>query len=162
MKHTDFGRMPCPIARSLGKVGEWWSILILRDAFYGLTRFDEFEKSLKIAPNMLTRRLAGLVEGGLMERRQYSARPPRYEYLLTKAGRDFKPVLLAFGNDHLAPEGASLLVVSRETGKPADQVLVDARTGLAINDEDYMFAPGPAANEIMRMRLDDMGRRGVQ
>jgi hypothetical protein len=74
-------------------------------------------------------------------------------------------VLLAFvawGNDHLAPEGASLLVVSRETGKPADQVLVDARTGLAINDEDYMFAPGPAANEIMRMRLDDMGRRGVQ
>jgi DNA-binding HxlR family transcriptional regulator len=165
MKHTDFGRMPCPIARSLGKVGEWWSILILRDAFYGLTRFDEFEKSLKIAPNMLTRRLAGLVEGGLMERRQYSARPPRFEYLLTKAGRDFKPVLLAFvawGNDHLAPEGASLLVVSRETGKPADQVLVDARTGLAINDEDYMFAPGPAANEIMRMRLDDMGRRGVQ
>ena len=61
MKHTDFGRMPCPIARSLGKVGEWWSILILRDAFYGLSRFDEFEKSLKIAPNMLTRRLAGLV-----------------------------------------------------------------------------------------------------
>ena len=87
MKHTDFGRMPCPIARSLGKVGEWWSILILRDAFYGLSRFDEFEKSLKIAPNMLTRRLAGLVEGGLMERRQYSARPPRYEYLLTKAGQ---------------------------------------------------------------------------
>ena len=76
MKHTDFGRMPCPIARSLGKVGEWWSILILRDAFYGLSRFDEFEKSLKIAPNMLTRRLNGLVEGGLMERRQYSARPP--------------------------------------------------------------------------------------
>src|SRR3954465_1553103 len=68
MKHTDFGRMPCPIARSLGKVGEWWSILILRDAFYGLTRFDEFEKSLKIAPNMLTRRLAGLVEGGLRGR----------------------------------------------------------------------------------------------
>ncbi|GAB2869569.1 helix-turn-helix domain-containing protein [Pseudoduganella ginsengisoli] len=165
MKHTDFGRMPCPIARSLGKVGEWWSILILRDAFYGLTRFDEFEKSLKIAPNMLTRRLAGLVEGGLMEKRQYSTRPPRYEYVLTKAGRDFKPVLLAFiawGNEHLAPEGASLLVVSRETGKPADQVLVDARTGLAINDEDYMFAAGPAANEMMKMRLEDMGRRGVQ
>ena len=145
MKHTDFGRMPCPIARSLGKVGEWWSILILRDAFYGLSRFDEFEKSLKIAPNMLTRRLNGLVEGGLMERRQYSARP----------------VLLAFiawGNDHLAPEGASLLVVSRETGKPADQVLVDANSGLAINDEDYMFAPGPAATDSMRIRLNEISK----
>ncbi len=87
MKHTDFGSMACPIARSLGKVGEWWSILILRDAFYGLTRFDEFEKSLKIAPNMLTRRLSGLVEGGLMERRQYSTRPPRFEYILTEKGR---------------------------------------------------------------------------
>ncbi|MGB9992280.1 winged helix-turn-helix transcriptional regulator [Massilia sp. SM-13] len=162
MKHTDFGQMPCPIARSLGKVGEWWSILILRDAFYGLTRFDEFEKSLKIAPNMLTRRLAGLVQSGLMEKRLYSTRPPRYEYLLTDEGRAFKPVLLSFiawGNQHLAPEGASLLVVSRETGKPADQVLVDANSGLAINDEDYMFAPGPAANEVMRMRLSEVGKR---
>jgi len=97
-----------------------------------------------------------------MERRQYSTRPPRYEYILTKAGRDFKPVLLAFiawGNEHLSPEGASLLVVSRETGKPADQVLVDANSGLAINDEDYMFAPGPAAPEVMRNRITEAGRR---
>ena len=153
MKHTDFGRMLCPIARSLGKVGEWWSILILRDAFYGLTRFDEFEKSLKIAPNMLTRRLAGLVEGGLMERRQYSARPPRYEYVLTKSGRAFKPVLLAFiawGNENFAPEGPSLVIASRDTGLAADPVLVDATTGLPINDEYYAFAPGPAASDSMR------------
>ncbi|SRR5450830_986750 len=162
MKHTDFGLMPCPIARSLGKVGEWWSILILRDAFYGLTRFDEFEKSLKIAPNMLTRRLAGLVASGLMEKRQYSARPPRYEYLLTAEGRAFKPVLLAFiawGNEHLAPEGASLLVVNRETGEPATQILIDANSGRAISDEDYMFAPGPAANDVMRMRLSQAGKQ---
>lgn len=162
MKHTDFGQMPCPIARSLGKVGEWWSILILRDAFYGLTRFDEFEKSLKIAPNMLTRRLAGLVAGGLMEKRQYSARPPRYEYLLTEKGRAFKPVLLAFigwGNQHLAPEGASLLVVNRETGEPAEQILVDANSGRTISDEDYMFAPGPAAPELMRVRLHEASQR---
>ena len=62
MERKHFDAMACPIARSLERVGEWWSILILRDAFYGLSRFDEFEKSLKIAPNMLTRRLAGLVE----------------------------------------------------------------------------------------------------
>jgi len=162
MKHTDFGQMPCPIARSLGKVGEWWSILILRDAFYGLSRFDEFEKSLKIAPNMLTRRLAGLVAGGLMEKRQYSARPPRYEYLLTEKGRAFKPVLLAFvgwGNEHLAPEGASLLVVNRETGQPAEQILIDKLSGQAISDEDYVFAPGPAAPEVMRARLREVSQR---
>jgi hypothetical protein len=57
MQRKSFGDMPCPIARSLERVGEWWSMLILRDAFYGLTRFDEFQKSLDIAPNILTRRL---------------------------------------------------------------------------------------------------------
>lgn len=162
MKHTDFGTMPCPIARSLGKVGEWWSILILREAFYGVTRFDEFEKTLKIAPTMLTRRLSDLVEGGLMARRQYCAKPPRYDYVLTKAGLAFKPVLLSFiawGNENFAPEGATLVIASRETGKAADPVLVDAMTGLPINDEYYSFAPGPAASDSMRMKIQDAVKR---
>ena len=72
MRRTSFDTMPCPIARSLERVGEWWSILILRDAFAGLTRFEEFQASLGIAPNMLTRRLTALVEDGLLERRPYS------------------------------------------------------------------------------------------
>ena len=67
--------MECPIARSLERVGEWWSILILRDALRAISRFDAFEASLKIAPNMLTRRLNALVEDGLLERRLYSERP---------------------------------------------------------------------------------------
>ena len=128
MRRKSFGNMQCPIARGLERVGEWWSILILRDAFYGLTRFDEFQKSLGIAPNMLTRRLDALVEAGLLERRRYSERPPRDEYLLTERGRDFRPVLLAFmawGNRHLAPEGASVRLVDAATGLPADPVLVD-------------------------------------
>ena len=79
MQRKSFGDMQCPIARSLERVGEWWSILILRDAFHGLTRFDQFQKSLEIAPNMLTRRLNSLVEAGLLERRPYSERPPRDE-----------------------------------------------------------------------------------
>jgi DNA-binding HxlR family transcriptional regulator len=83
MQHKSFGSMACPIARSLERVGEWWSILILRDAFRGTTRFDQFQKSLGIAPNILTRRLNALVGSGLLERRRYSERPPRYEYLLT-------------------------------------------------------------------------------
>ena len=68
MQRKSFGKMACPIARSLERVGEWWSILIIRDALHGFTRFDEFQKSLNIAPNMLTRRLSGLVDAGLLER----------------------------------------------------------------------------------------------
>jgi DNA-binding HxlR family transcriptional regulator len=77
MQRKSFGHMACPIARSLEHVGEWWSMLILRDALNGMTRFDEFQNSLPIAPNMLTRRLTALVEAGLLERRRYSERPPR-------------------------------------------------------------------------------------
>src|ERR1700743_3975202 len=91
MQRKSFGDMPCPIARSLERVGEWWSLLILRDAFHGLTRFDQFQRSLGIAPNMLTRRLNGLVGSGLLERRRYSERPPRDEYILTPLGRDPRP-----------------------------------------------------------------------
>ena len=76
-----------PIARSLDRVGEWWSILLLRDALKGFTRFDEFQTSLGIAPNMLSRRLSGLVDAGLLERRRYSERPPRDEYVLTEQGQ---------------------------------------------------------------------------
>ena len=88
----------CPIARSVAFVGDAWSLLILRDASLGLTRFDEFRKSLGIAPTMLTRRLATLTEEGLLEKRRYSERPPREEYLLTAAGRDFLPVLFMIGD----------------------------------------------------------------
>src|SRR5262249_23722181 len=127
MKRKSLGDMQCPIARSLERVGEWWSILILRDAFLGLTRFDQFQKSLKIAPNILSRRLNALVEAGLLERRRYSERPPRDEYVLTERGQDFRPVLwslIAWGNRHFAPEGPSVQVVDAETGAPADPVLV--------------------------------------
>jgi DNA-binding HxlR family transcriptional regulator len=156
MRRKSFGTMQCPIARGLERVGEWWSILILRDAFYGLTRFDEFQKSLGIAPNMLTRRLDALVEAGLLERRRYSERPPRDEYVLTDRGRDFRPVLLAFmawGNRHLAPEGTSVQLVDAETGVPADPVLVDRNTGRPLDGPGFVTAAGPAASERTRERM---------
>jgi DNA-binding HxlR family transcriptional regulator len=155
MQRKSFGDMPCPIARSLERVGEWWSILILRDAFHGLTRFDQFQKSLEIAPNMLTRRLNALVESGLLERRRYSERPPRDEYVLTEMGRDFRPVLwtmLAFGNKHFAPEGPSVVIVDSETGVPADPILVDRATGRPLTVPAYRAAAGPAADEHVRQR----------
>ena len=155
MQHKSFGNMQCPIARSLDRVGEWWSILIMRDAFHGLTRFDQFQKSLEIAPNMLSRRLATLVESGLLERRQYNDRPARYEYVLTERGRDFRPVLLAllaWGNKHFAPEGKSVMLVDAETGAEAEPVLVDAASGRRIAEPAFKPVPGPAADERTRDR----------
>src|SRR5271170_158749 len=156
MQRKNFGNMQCPIARSLERVGEWWSILILRDALHGLTRFDQFQKSLDIAPNMLARRLNALVEGGLLARRRYSEHPPRDEYVLTERGRDFRPVLLAllaWGNRHFAPEGASVQLVERATGRIADPVLVDQASGRPIAEPDFTLVPGPAAGERTRRRL---------
>src|SRR4029453_9682435 len=155
MQHKSFGKRAVPIARSLERVGEWWSILIIRDALHGFTRFDEFQKSLNIAPNMLTRRLRGLVDAGFLERRRYSERPPRYEYILTDKGRDFRPVIVAmaaWGNRHFAPEGASVLLIDRKTQRAADTVLVDRRGGRAFKERDFVFAAGPAASERTRRR----------
>jgi DNA-binding HxlR family transcriptional regulator len=164
MLHKSFRCMPCPIARSLERVGEWWSMLIMRDALYGLARFDEFQKSLGIAPNMLARRLNALVEAGLLERHRYSVRPPRDEYRPTARGRDFRAVLialLAFGNRHFAPEGAS----NRGCANGAE-----AEPSLWIAPQDGQFAspnsPGCRARPRASPRDSDMRggrvRRGKQ
>ena len=90
-----------------------------------------------------------------MERRRYSERPPRYEYILTEKGRDFRPILIAmtaWGNRHFAPEGASVLLVDKKTQRAADPVLVDRRSGRALNERDFVFAAGPAASERTRRR----------
>lgn len=162
VRRKSFQKMHCPIARSLERVGEWWSMLILRDALHGYTRFEEFRESLDIAPNILAIRLASLVESGMLEKRRYSEHPPRYEYVPTQRGRDFRPVLLslmAFGNRHFAPEGAMIEVVNTKTGKPADIGLIDRVTGLPIAAPDYAMVPGPAANARIRKRY---ARRKVE
>lgn len=127
----------------------------MRDALHGYRRFDEFQESLGIAPNMLTRRLKGLVDAGLLERRRYSAHPPRYEYVPTERGRDFRGVLvalLAWGNRHFAPEGASVEIVNVKTGTPAEPIFVDRKTRLPIAAPDFRFVAGPAAPERTRHR----------
>jgi DNA-binding HxlR family transcriptional regulator len=155
MRHTSFETMQCPIARGLERIGEWWSILILRDAFLGATRFEQFQKSLQIAPTSLARRLNTLVEAGILERRRYSVRPPRDEYLLTERGRDFRPVLwamLSWGNRHFAPEGPSVVVVDKATGALAEPVLMDAISLRPMTEATFRSAPGPAANAETRQR----------
>jgi DNA-binding HxlR family transcriptional regulator len=156
MQKKDLGSTKCPISRSLDKVGEWWSIMILRDCFYGETRFDGFQKSLGIAPNMLARRLNELVEAGLLERRQYSAKPPRDEYLLTECGRDFRPVLLmlgAWGNKYFAPEGKAVQLRDDLTGEPVQLALVDQVTGAPIDLRRHGMAANELASEATQKRL---------
>ncbi|NBF09758.1 winged helix-turn-helix transcriptional regulator [Pseudomonas sp. Fl4BN1] len=146
----------CPIARGLERVGEWWSILIMRDALHGLRRFDEFSRSLEIAPNMLTRRLNSLVEAELLERQAYSQRPLRYEYVPTAKGEDFRVVLMAFvawGNRHFAPEGESVQIVQRATGQPVQTVMVAVVDGQLVPLEECTVQAGPAASASMRERL---------
>ncbi len=146
----------CPVGRTLDWVGDAWTLLILRDAFQGLTRFDQFERSLGVASNILTRRLAGLVENGLVEKRRYSERPPRDEYVLTQRGRNFQPVLTAlmvFGNRHCAPEGLASMLVDVETGAPADPILMDRTSGRPIDGGGFKLAAGPAAGAEMLERM---------
>lgn len=157
MQRKSFDKMECPVARSLERVGEWWSILIMRDAIYGLTRFDQFQASLQIAPNMLTRRLAVLVEAGLLEKRLYSEKPPRYEYIVTARGRDFRSVLWSlqsWGNRHFAPEGESVTLVDKATGARAEPILIDRLTGKPITEATHVNVPGPAASARLQRRYD--------
>lgn len=134
MDNKKFSDGPCPIARSLAFVGDAWSMLILRDANGGLTRFDQFRKSLGIAPTILTRRLATLTEEGLLEKRRYSERPPREEYLLTAAGRDFLPVLFMIGawGRQYRGEGQLVRFLDAEAGTEIKPVVVDEVTGAKI------------------------------
>lgn len=165
MRRKSFEGQQCPIARSLERVGEWWSILILREAFLGATRFEQFQKNLDIAPNMLTRRLNALVESGLLERHRYTDRPPRDEYVLTERGTEFRPVLwalLTWGNRHFAPEGASVVLVDRETGALADPLMIDRVSGQPLTPARFRTAPGPAANADTRRRHGTAPQPGSQ
>lgn len=127
----------CPIARSLSVLGDAWSMLILRDAHAGFTRFDQFRKSLGIAPTMLTKRLSVLVEEGLLEKRQYSEHPPREEYVLTQAGKDFLPALFvigAWGRKYKSFEQPEKMVtfIDAEQGTEIKPIVIDQVTGAEI------------------------------
>jgi len=140
----------CQLSATLGLVGEWWTLLILHDAFDGYTRFDQFQENLGISSSLLTSRLKQLVANGLLERRQYQANPPRYEYLLTELGRSLRPVLVAlaaWGNARLAPEQRSMVLVDADSGVEAEPVLVDRATGRRVDGPDFVFTAGPAASK---------------
>jgi len=154
--------MPCPIARSLGRIGDGWSMLIMRDALAGFTRFDEFQKSSGVAPNILSRRLKELVEDGLLEKVCYSTSPARFEYHLTPAGRDFRSVILAlaeWGSTHFSPEGRQMQLVEIATQRPVQVQLVDSDNGQPLALEKYQMVPGPAASPMIHYRHDYLQKK---
>ena len=134
MRRTRFDEWPCPIARTTDLIGDWWTPLVLRDAFSGCRRFEQFQESLGIPRAVLAARLDRLVDEGLMERRLYEEHPPRHEYRLTAKGLAFWDVLAAmwrWGEDWLWAEGDEppLMLADRQTGAEVRPVLVDERTG---------------------------------
>jgi DNA-binding HxlR family transcriptional regulator len=149
----------CPIATSLDIIGDRWTLLILRDVLDGFTRFDEFEANLGIAPNTLSRRLAHLVDAGLLVRNQYTARPPRQEYFPTDRCRELGPVLVslyAWGVRHQQANERTMILV-RADGTEIEPVVIDRRTGRPLGSDAH-FAPGPAAHDPIRRRLDPARR----
>jgi DNA-binding HxlR family transcriptional regulator len=146
MERKSFAGMHCSVAQCLEAVGEWWSMLIVRDAFLGVTRFDEFQQRLGISRNILNQRLAHLVEHGVLQKTLYSEHPPRYEYRLTAKGRDLWPVLTAmrqWGDTYAAPDGPPLQLVHKSCGKIAGAVMACSGCGGRLTARDVTAVPGP-------------------
>ena len=146
MERKSFADMHCSVAQCLEVVGEWWSMLIVRDAFLGVTRFDQFQQRLGISRNVLNQRLGHLVSAGVLDRTPYSDRPLRHEYLLTQKGRDLWPVLTAmrqWGDAHAAPDGPPLELIHRACGHVVDAVLTCSACGAPISARDVRARRGP-------------------
>jgi DNA-binding HxlR family transcriptional regulator len=151
----------CPLSATLGLVGEWWTLLILHDAFDGYNRFDQFQDNLGISSSLLTSRLRRLVASGILERRQYQTNPPRHEYVLTELGRSLRPVVIilaAWGNSRLRPRQRSMVLVDAKTGAEAEPVVVDRDTGRRVDGPDFVFSAGPAASKPFRDRYEGRPR----
>jgi len=148
MLGNTYDTQVCSIARSLEVIGERWTILIIRDAFLGVRRFDDFQRSLGVARNVLQGRLERLVEGGILERVRYQERPERFEYRLTEMGIDLWPVvvsLLSWGDKHLAPDGPAMLLEHRDCGGHVNDRRICDKCGELLGPRDVKPRRGPAA-----------------
>ena len=156
MRWDSLAQENCSIARSLAVVGDRWTLLILRDAFLRVRRFDDFEKSLKIARRVLSERLALLVEEGILAKVPYQERPTRYEYRLTEKGIELFPVILSlvhWGDKHYsAKDGPPLLHHHQACGHDFRSVLTCSECGQAVGPREVTVHPGPGAIPATRSR----------
>ena len=148
MKYTSYRHMNCSLAQTLEIVGERWTLLILRDAFFGAKRFGQFERSLGVAKNILASRLKLLIDEGIMEKRE-SEEGAHPEYVLTEAGLDLQPLLLSmthWGDKHRPnPAGDRLVFVERDTGEPIRRMSVLSSEGRVLRPREIRATPGPGA-----------------
>ena len=141
--------MQCSLARSLELIGDWWNPLILRDLYLGVTRYDVLAEDLGVSRNLLTTRLADLVAGGLVERRPYQDNPPRYDYVLTEAGQELAPVLMALtsgGDRWVSPDGGPPARFVHDTcGHHFTPTVACSSCGTAISFDDVTVRAGPGS-----------------
>jgi DNA-binding HxlR family transcriptional regulator len=149
MRQTSFATMRCSLARGLELIGDWWTPLIIRDLAFGIDRFDGLVDDLGISRNLLTTRLAHLIRHGIVARSRYSDHPPRDRYVLTEAGRDLMPVLMAltaWGDRWATPEdGPPLLFRHRHCGQEFTPVVACDGCGEAVDAAAVDFVPGPGS-----------------
>jgi DNA-binding HxlR family transcriptional regulator len=137
MKRKPLTHVNCSIAQTLDVVGDPWTLLIVRDALFGTTRFDDFRRSLDIPRATLAARLDTLVERGVMERRPYQSRPERHEYVLTDKGRDLRRVMVAllqWGDEWSSLPTPPVTLLDADTGAEVELVYVDAASGRPLSD----------------------------
>jgi DNA-binding HxlR family transcriptional regulator len=150
VERKSFADMHCSVAQALEIVGEWWTLLIVRDAFLGIRRFDDFQERLGISRNILNQRLTRLVDHGVLEKVPYSEHPPRHEYRLTDKGRDLWPVLTAlrqWGDRYAAPGGPPLRVVHKSCGQVSEALLTCSCCGEHMSARDVTAVPGPGDHD---------------
>jgi DNA-binding HxlR family transcriptional regulator len=161
MKRTTFADWPCTVARTVDLIGDWWTPLVLREAFYGARRFEEFERILGLSRNVLTQRLTRLTEEGLLERVRYQDRPPRHEYHLTDKGRDFFPVIAAmmrWGDLWLAPDGPPIVLHHKTCGHDTHAEVVCAHCREPLRHPDISAGLGPGFPALHRESALATGR----
>lgn len=144
--------MNCSVARTLDVVGEWWTMLIIREAFLGVRRFDDIQERLGIARNVLSTRLQALVDRGILERRRYQGRPERFEYRLTEKGLDLYPILVAmmrWGDRWTAgADGPPLTLVHQPCGHETAPTLSCSECGVTLHPRDVRARARDAAAEV--------------
>ena len=154
MRWNEIKNEPCSIARTLSVIGDRWTILIIRNAFLGIRRFDDFQAQLDVTRHLLTDRLGQLVAEDILYKAPYQEKPVRYEYKLTSKGKELYPVLMtlvSWGDKWMVTEaGVPLEYLDRRTGRPIDPILVDGNTGEPIKANRVTFRPGPGLEKIAR------------
>jgi DNA-binding HxlR family transcriptional regulator len=157
MRQTSFADFHCSLAQSLEVVGDWWTPLIVRDISLGLTRFDQLAEDLGISRNLLTTRLQALEDHGVVERRQYRERPPRYEYRLTRAGVELVPILMsltAWGDRWCKPPGGGGVRFRHRTcGHSFIPTVSCSACGAPVRAADVIPRPGPGSVDAPGTRL---------